>query len=372
MEENSEQVLRAQRVDFGVAPSLMDKSEVSQALARVALTFLASLYVFFLYILESNELRMRISVIIGVSYTLGAVLWWVYVRNRSTGSDPPIWRKNLAIIGDTSLVTTGLMFAGTTGVGLYAVYVWIIFGNGYRYGVREMTFATLCAVAGLAWVSFANPAWTVAPISSAGLMVGLLIIYFFYRHARLAQQAAETVLAKHAGNMERIATHDTLTGLPNRRLFDQELDLRVGCGEPFALLIYDLNRFKSVNDSYGHDAGDFLLQSVARRSAHHIRHGLDMLARLGGDEFAAIMVNATEEAAQQFAKRIRHSLGQQFNLPNDVTVEIGVSVGLAMWPRDATTAEKLFRAADQAMYRDKQHGIDCTQKNRRSCSIKGD
>lgn len=164
--------------------------------------------------------------------------------------------------------------------------------------------------------------------------------------------------------MQRVAHHDSLTGLPNRLLFNDRLQQAVSLAKrdtrQFALLYLDLDRFKQVNDSLGHTAGDELLQAVAARIRRQVRES-DTVARIGGDEFTVILSDVTRpEEAATVAKKIIAALAKPFQLDSQQrSVEIGSSIGIAIYPSDAGDADALVRAADSAMYGAKQQGNSC-------------
>ena len=155
------------------------------------------------------------------------------------------------------------------------------------------------------------------------------------------------------------ANHDALTGLPNRRLFEDRLQSAIASalrhGERFALMLVDLDRFKGVNDRFGHLAGDALLVEVGRRLQLCVRAS-DTVARLGGDEFAVILgeVGGREDAAE-VAGRICASMAEPFELGEGVA-QVGASVGVALGPQDDADAEELQRRADAALYSVKHGG----------------
>jgi diguanylate cyclase (GGDEF)-like protein len=147
-----------------------------------------------------------------------------------------------------------------------------------------------------------------------------------------------------------------LTGLPNRRLFQDRLASALErarrSGAHAALLLIDLDRFKQVNDTLGHHAGDLLLQHVASTFAGRVRRS-DTVARTGGDEFCAIL---EEPISRANATLVAESLIQMLKQPmplGDLDVRVGGSVGVALFPEDAITAESLCIAADLRMYEDK-------------------
>ena len=156
-----------------------------------------------------------------------------------------------------------------------------------------------------------------------------------------------------------LATHDTLTGLPNRQLFfdllTQSMAYASRYGQWLSVLFIDLDRFKEVNDNLGHEAGDQLLQLVGERLSGCIRSS-DTVARLGGDEFIVLLVNvARAQDASTVAGNILQALLRPFSLREE-QVTVAPSIGIAMFPGDGTTAEALVKDADAAMYSAKRYG----------------
>ena len=155
------------------------------------------------------------------------------------------------------------------------------------------------------------------------------------------------------------ARHDSLTGLGNRTLFTEALSLataRAQRGEGFAVHCLDLDRFKDVNDTFGHPVGDRLLVEVAALLSAELRAG-DMLARLGGDEFAVIQLGLRgPDDAARLAHRLVECLGEPFKVAKQ-RVPIGASVGVAVAPRDGGRGEELLSAADLALYQAKSQPL---------------
>jgi diguanylate cyclase (GGDEF)-like protein/PAS domain S-box-containing protein len=159
-----------------------------------------------------------------------------------------------------------------------------------------------------------------------------------------------------------LAYHDALTGLPNRTQLEEQLRLDLvrarRSGEAIALLYFDLDNFKLVNDSLGHAAGDEVLRETARRVSELVRGG-DILARQGGDEFLLLMhcsgADAAAPAAQGAAERIASALERPFEV-SDAEFHIGASIGVALFPEHADDAESLLKRADAAMYQAKRTG----------------
>jgi diguanylate cyclase (GGDEF)-like protein len=176
----------------------------------------------------------------------------------------------------------------------------------------------------------------------------------------MADQAA--VALENARLLEQVshqATHDDLTGLANRALFEdvttRALQQSRRTQEPVAMLFVDLDGFKAVNDAHGHAAGDLLLAEVAHRLQAELRAG-DLLARLGGDEFTVLLPGASAAAAYEIGERLRAAVSAPVISARDARVS--ASVGIAVAPDDATEFQQLLRAADGAMYRAKALGRD--------------
>ncbi|HJW57143.1 MAG TPA: diguanylate cyclase [Burkholderiaceae bacterium] len=170
-------------------------------------------------------------------------------------------------------------------------------------------------------------------------------------------QAATAIERKrlHA-ELLRAARYDELTGLPNRRLFSDRAQLVLSrCRRKqarFALLYLDIDNFKQVNDTLGHEAGDLLLQEVARRLSHCIR-AEDTVARLGGDEFVMLLedIHSATDAAS-VASKIRQAVQTPIHLTGQALYTVA-SIGIAVYPEDGVETSHLLRHADKEMYRDK-------------------
>jgi diguanylate cyclase (GGDEF)-like protein len=160
--------------------------------------------------------------------------------------------------------------------------------------------------------------------------------------------------------LEFLAHHDPLTRLPNRRLLLSRIGHGIETvkreGGLLALLMLDLDRFKDVNDSFGHTTGDELLQQVADRLNKRLRT-VDTLTRLGGDEFTVLLQGiAHKEDAGRVAAEIVSMLGEPWFLSNGFEVRIGSSVGITLYPDHCTTAEEMLQQADTALYQAKEEG----------------
>jgi diguanylate cyclase (GGDEF)-like protein/PAS domain S-box-containing protein len=157
--------------------------------------------------------------------------------------------------------------------------------------------------------------------------------------------------------LERLATHDPLTGLANRRLFDDRLEQEMADAvrhtRSLAVALLDLDRFKEVNDQFGHPAGDSALRETAKRLQRVQRRG-DLLARVGGEEFAWILPEVHSQGAWAAVERARHAIGDH---PFEGIGRLTISVGVAL-KEDLSEASVLYEHADESLYRAKREGRD--------------
>lgn len=166
---------------------------------------------------------------------------------------------------------------------------------------------------------------------------------------------------RRAHDLERLAMTDYLTGIANRAQLDRaiaaEMNLAGRSGQPFSVLCLDLDGFKSVNDIFGHAAGDEVLRQVARRMSAMLRQG-DSLARVGGDEFAIVMRNGGLEAAEALARRIITAVQAPITLSGGDVVEVSISAGCASYATAAESGAVLLAQADQALYETKRRAAE--------------
>lgn len=191
-----------------------------------------------------------------------------------------------------------------------------------------------------------------AAAPGAVLVIGMLAVLMFawQLHRALRRQAA------YVAEQEYLAQHDTLTGLRNRAGFMRELERAISTapGDPLAVLLLDLNRFKDINDTLGHAAGDRVLQGVGERLRERLGHSVTCLARLGGDELA-VLARGFEAGPtlESLGTRLQECLGRT-TVSGGVELDLSASIGAAIYPQDARTPSELLRCADIAMYAAKE------------------
>jgi diguanylate cyclase (GGDEF)-like protein len=196
-------------------------------------------------------------------------------------------------------------------------------------------------------------AWLVL---AANLLVSVLVTLYMQASARHARK-----LLSANKKISDLAQQDPLTKLANRRAFSEHLGAAFEAsqhGAPgFAVLYFDLDEFKDINDTRGHPAGDVLLQQVAERLCAVVRAG-DLAARFGGDEFAVLQANATPASAMKLAQRINETLAAPYTI-NGSVVRVTASIGIAQFAETTKKPEALLMEADLALYRAKEDGRNC-------------
>lgn len=176
----------------------------------------------------------------------------------------------------------------------------------------------------------------------------------------LADQAAVAIFnASLYRQLAQMANTDSVTGLPNRRALDERLQEELRLAEqsqlPFSVVMMDLDGFKSVNDTFGHNVGDELLYSLFNFLAQRMRSS-DFLARYGGDELTLVMRNTDIDAAVTVTKKVIDLMHEyHFDFPKGKDMELGITAGIAVYPTHANTPSDLIRAADSALYHAKKY-----------------
>lgn len=234
-------------------------------------------------------------------------------------------------------------------VGLSGAFAWAAFsaitGGVVVGGVKSVaSFAFMSAV--MAGLSVACGLLLVLPIMSRSL-----------RERGRLQRMTES-LSVRSQTLELAAVTDSLTGLYNRRYFDDAMNEYLAAfrriDKPIGLAILDLDHFKQVNDTHGHDVGDEVLRQIAE-CLHVFTRYHDVVARLGGEEFAILSPNITERQLFNLADRIRQAIAQ-LNISNgNVTLKVTMSAGLAIW-NGVESGDELYRRADKQLYEAKRQG----------------
>lgn len=240
---------------------------------------------------------------------------------------------------------------------LAAVAAVIMLRRGFRpaqwyLGGQALLFLSALGVVLINWKVIDAPF-----LLSNGLQIGVaaeMVVFAIALSRRISgMRTSQTALRLHAAHLAEAAATDPLTGLANRSGLAQKATQMLADGAAHALMLLDLDRFKPINDSHGHDAGDAVLRAVATRLQTHIRAG-DTVARLGGDEFVILLADPLpDEQLAALARRLDAAVRQPVDFLGQA-LTVGASTGIARSPQDGRTLTELMRCADQAMYQAKQ------------------
>jgi diguanylate cyclase (GGDEF)-like protein len=294
----------------------------------------------------------------GAFLTFALVHWFRVKRN--PGPHPS--RQFTAIAVDQTACTAGMILTGELGAIIAFVNLWVSLGNGIRFGVKWMALSASFAALGLVGVGLISDYWAQHPIWISSLVLLNIAIPAYVASLIRGFHESRTRLSQYADEMEQMALKDALTGLPNRHALFEQLHRAIAhaCrdGMSMAVLYFDLDGFKQVNDALGHAHGDLLLQETARRVKSTLR-GQDVLGRWGGDEFVVLLqIEDSGKQARVAADRIRHAISSIEDLgtrPVEVTASVGIVI---VGGEDAAilSAEQIVHEADRNMYAAKKQG----------------
>jgi len=330
-------------------------SEHGQAIIRIVIASICWLYVF---LLDTN------GKLTAEQYHVHNLALFIFLASVGIFTLIVIWpqaspaRRLLGMLFDFGLTSYFMYVMEDKGILFFAVYLWVTIGNGLRYGARYLYTAMAISIISFTIVFSNSDYWRGQWGFSVGLLIGLaaLPLYFSSLLKQLNRQHNELkklyeLTAKHA-------THDSLTGLPNRKHFHDHLAETITSAKRekgvFAVLYLDLDGFKTINDALGHAAGDQVIENTARRLEQCVRKG-DMVARVGGDEFVVLLRDIDSTDVAKVAEKIIKILSDSFTV-TAVPLYITTSIGVASYPQDGEDANALIHSADSAMYEAKRSG----------------
>jgi diguanylate cyclase (GGDEF)-like protein len=255
------------------------------------------------------------------------------------------------------LVFAAVNIALVLNMGIVSLYSWRIYGGSPLRRAADVLMPMLAPelFSGLLTMAAVYVAVRTGPVSLA--LVGLVIIVFQYLTGELLKSR------QRSKELQRIATTDELTGLANRERFSEAIQERVALAKEggegsFAVMLMDLDRFKEINDTLGHHYGDVLLRDLGPRLVSSVGPA-GVVARLGGDEFGILLppdVTALP-AVEQEVSRLTAVVGEPFAV-DELSLEVGASIGIARYPQDGEDSHALLRCADIAMYAAKEGQAD--------------
>ncbi|WP_295812660.1 GGDEF domain-containing protein [uncultured Nitratireductor sp.] len=209
--------------------------------------------------------------------------------------------------------------------------------------------------------SFIQILFVIGVLLATAIIFGVFFIYPLLRTQVREEgklRAMTETLSARSESLQHAALTDSLTGMQNRRFFDDALREYLQefrrIEKPVGLMVLDLDHFKQVNDTHGHDVGDDVLRAVARCLKDLTRYH-DVVARMGGEEFAIVAPNMNDESLVKLAERIRRAVGALMIETSNVHIRVTISVGLSIW-NGRESAEEFYRRADKMLYEAKRLG----------------
>lgn len=341
------------------------EQDLSQAVVRVVILAISGTYLVGGYFLSDwyAAPSADLVVILAAGYVVYSLLMWQMLLHYP-GTSP--YRRGLNIVLDLAAVSAGLYLLGAFGAIFFPLLLWIIMGNGLRFGVKYLLFAQVVAIVAFCLVAMFSGYWRANPEMAAGLLISLVALPLMYAIQTRRLYQLNKRLQDELEYARHVAQHDGLTGLPNRTQFTERLELEVKrskrTGEPFALMYMDLDGFKQVNDTLGHQYGDDLLLAFSARLGEIVRES-DLAARVGGDEFAIILPTIdTAAGLEQFAQRLKLAIREPYEVQGRDTC-LNASIGMALFPEDARDMDDLIRVADLRMYEEKSQRLHTVAGN---------
>ena len=322
--------------------------ELSQSTARVVITLLATIYFY-----AHNE--QKIVLILSSLYLLYSILNYIHVYKYSQDF---LVRKLISIFGDLTSISLVLILLNEAGSFFYPLYLWVIVGNGVRFGAKYLLIAVIYAAISFMAVLYFSDFWRGNLYLYSGLLFALVILPMFYFVIIRRLHAKNELLINELKHTTFRALHDHLTNIPNRSYFVSKLDELLELEEEFYLLFIDLDRFKEVNDTLGHNVGDEILVTVAKRFENIIGQYDGFVARLGGDEFAILIQKGDEALICKIAQDIIDSSKEPYS--NGYFIDyLSASIGIVKNSLNSKyDIASLLKAADKAMYLSKEKGRD--------------
>jgi len=325
-------------------------SEVGQGITRIFVT-LACLFtlqtISIFYGLDAQE-KSALSAVFG--YFIFSAIYCIYVYK---STKPTVVRRYFVIILDNLLISYCIYSFGIAGTAFYPLYLWVSIENGFRFGPTFLSLSSTISVLGFTIAVLLNDAWLNQIEIAIGLSIGMLILPLFFLILLNQLNNSNRLLQQKMEETEYLATHDTLTGLPNKILLENHLLQAIENAKEhnyeIALFFIDINSFKHVNDTLGHDIGDQYIKQFSQKIGYCLR-STDILARLSADSFMMVLESKQPDSyAAQIANRMIDQVSGRYNL-NGYEVYGTFSAGIAVYPHDGNSVKELIKNADTALH----------------------
>jgi diguanylate cyclase (GGDEF)-like protein len=327
--------------------------EQAQALARIVITTMLTLLFLVRVVYFEGD---SIFPLMGCAYCMVAAIHYWMTRQFA---ERFLWRRYLATAADQAMGGFVVYRLGFSGLAFYPLFLWIIIGAGLRFGPHFLRVVSVTGPMAFLAGALAAGLGNSYPMVLVGMVLGLILMPKFFLLILQRLASMNQALREQRNQAQLLATHDVLTGLPNRAFLNERLVQVVArakrSGGNGAVILLDLDDFKSVNDNFGHDHGDMLLQDVAQSLRSTVRAS-DSVIRFGGDEFI-ILIEDSKHVSDivATAEQLVNSLRRNFQI-GEFQAYVTCSCGIAIFPHDGEDALTLIKHADTAMYRAKNAG----------------
>ena len=262
------------------------------------------------------------------------------------------FRKHILIFFDLLSVTFLTGIFEENGLFLLPLYIIIVMRSGLSFGIGYFYISIVSASFSWILLLFYFPYWQEHTDILATFAMTTFLIPLFYLKFITRIHEDNYKLSEKLEVTQHDANYDSLTGAPNRKMYKEVMKEAINENEFFTLLFIDLNKFKAINDNYGHHIGDSVLKEVSKRLSDSIDDE-DFFARLGGDEFV-IITKRRKAFLKKFIEKLEYTtIGK--HTAEGVTVPIELSIGISMYPDDSKEEMMLSKYADEAMYEAKQN-----------------
>ena len=323
------------------------QEEKKHASSRLSVLIIITFFSFIFYEQASEDIAAKmllVSFVLGVLTLASLAHYFLMIRKPNTLVP---YRKNFLIFLDLIILTFFIALFEKQGLFLLPLYIMIVMRSGLSFGIEY--FYTSIVLAAISWILLLvySPYWKehndiLATFAMSTLLIPLFYIRFITRVHEKNDELSDILTATKYD-----ANYDILTGIPNRKMYKEAIYRSLKQREFFSLLFIDLNKFKAINDTYGHHIGDSVLQEVSKRLVSVIEDD-DFLARLGGDEFV-IITKRKKVFIKKFIEKLEQNVIGKHTV-EDVTVPIELSIGISMFPDDSHDEMILSKYADDAMY----------------------
>lgn len=264
------------------------------------------------------------------------------------------FRRLFFILIDLLFLSFIILFLETVGMVVLPIFFLITVVSAIRFGYDYLLPINLMSIICFSFILFNSSLWQDHLYLIIGIYLGIILFPFVIYNLLKDNYLLNLDLRKQIQNSKYFATHDFLTKVANRFFFSTQLDLIYENAKrnnsKFALFFIDLNKFKNINDNYGHDIGDKVLIEVADRLKMIFRKS-DLVSRFGGDEFVVLIKNfKTREDLEVIAKKVVEEFSKEM-IFNDFKINFSASIGIACYPKCADNVVSIMKIADEMMYK---------------------